>query len=70
MLKGCTLFFAATGFLIGVLSLLTGNTMSVNGRVIEGWQGVLTVTLALGFAGFIFGLVWYLVFRAIGIASE
>ena len=70
MLKGCTLVFTGTGFLIGVLSLFTGNTMSINGSVIEGWRGVWTVTLALGFAGFIFGLVWYLVFRAIGVASE
>ncbi len=70
MLKFCTIAFAALGFFVGSLSLLAGNTMSVNGTAIAGWRGVWTLTLALGASGFLFGLIWFLVLSAIGIATS
>jgi hypothetical protein len=70
VLKWCTVVFAGLGFFVSALSVLTGNTISVNGSAIAGWYGVWSVTLALGIAGFAFGLIWFLVFRAIAIASE
>ncbi len=70
MLKFCTIAFAALGFVTGSLSLLGGNTMSVNGMAIEGWRGVWTLTVALGTGGFLFGLIWFLVLSAIGIAAS
>ncbi|WP_059243782.1 hypothetical protein [Brucella vulpis] len=58
------------GFIAGTLSHLGGNTISVNGVAILGWFGVWTLTLALGFGGFAFGLIWALVFRALGLAAR
>nr|WP_247873755.1 MULTISPECIES: DUF4175 domain-containing protein [unclassified Brucella] len=52
------------------MSHLGGNTISVNGVAILGWFGVWTLTLALGFGGFAFGLIWALVFRALGLAAR
>nr|WP_130269519.1 hypothetical protein [Phyllobacterium myrsinacearum] len=57
------------GFAASALSLLSGNTISINGTAIGGWTGVWIVTLACGLGGFLFGAIWALVFRAIAIAS-
>ncbi|MGH6860707.1 MAG: hypothetical protein ACRECY_10645 [Phyllobacterium sp.] len=57
------------GFVPAALSLVSGNTISVNGIAIGGWTGVWSVTLACGLGGFLFGAIWALVFRAIAIAS-
>ncbi|HWT62699.1 MAG TPA: hypothetical protein VN150_08960 [Ochrobactrum sp.] len=70
MVKWCTAGGLALGFLAGSFSLIGGNTISINGMAIAGWYGVWTLTLALGFGGLIFGLIWALVFRAIGIATR
>ncbi|KAB0573045.1 hypothetical protein J3U99_01205 [Brucella pituitosa] len=70
MVKWCTAGGLALGFLAGSFSLIGGNTISINGMAIAGWYGVWTLTLALGFGGLIFGLIWALVFRAIGIAAR
>jgi hypothetical protein len=70
VLKWCTVSFAGLGFFSSTLSMLTGNTMSINGAAMNGWAAVWTITLALGFAGFLFGLIGFLVFRAIGLAAE
>lgn len=70
VLTWCTAGFAGMGFLFAALSQLSGNTISVNGAAIQGWAGVWSVTLALGVGGFLFGLVWFLVLSAIGVASE
>ncbi|ASV86634.1 putative membrane protein [Ochrobactrum quorumnocens] len=70
MIKWCTAGGLALGFLAGSFSLIGGNTISINGMAIVGWYGVWTLTLALGFGGLIFGLIWALVFRAIGIAAR
>jgi hypothetical protein len=70
VLKFSTVAFAALGFFAGSLSWLRGNTISINGMAIEGWSGVWTVTLALGFAGFLFGLIWFFVLSAIGVAAS
>ena len=68
-LRAMTVGFTAVGFLIGALSHLSGNAISVNGTAIEGWWGVWTVTLAMAAAGFLFGLIWFLVFRALAVAA-
>ncbi|EMG54433.1 hypothetical protein WYI_07097 [Ochrobactrum sp. CDB2] len=52
------------------MSLLGGNTISVNGMAIAGWYGVWILTFALGLGGFLFGLIWALVFRALGMAAR
>ncbi|MBA8822064.1 MULTISPECIES: hypothetical protein [unclassified Ochrobactrum] len=52
------------------MSLLGGNTISVNGLALAGWYGVWTLTLALGVGGLVFGLIWALVFRALGMAAR
>jgi hypothetical protein len=70
VLKWCTVGFAGLGFLVSALSVLGGNTISINGLAIEGWRGVWAVTIALGVAGFMFGLIWFLVMRAIAVAAE
>ncbi|WP_113498474.1 hypothetical protein [Brucella sp. NBRC 12953] len=70
MIKWCTTGGLALGFLAGSLSLLGGNTISVNGMAIAGWYGVWILTLALGLGGFLFGLIWALVFRALGMAAR
>lgn len=70
MIKWSTVIGLALGFLTGCLSLLGGNTISVNGMAIAGWYGVWTLALALGFAGLVFGLIWALVFRALGLAAR
>ncbi|MEK1886254.1 MAG: hypothetical protein AAAB35_01475 [Phyllobacterium sp.] len=57
------------GFVPSALSLLSGNTISVNGTAIGGWIGVWVVTFACGLGGFLFGAIWALVLRAIAIAS-
>ena len=44
--------------------------MSINGTAIKGWSGVWVLTVALGAAGFLFGLIWFLVLSAIGIAAS
>ncbi|WP_245581851.1 hypothetical protein [Phyllobacterium phragmitis] len=58
------------GFLTGVLSHLSGNTISANGMELSGWFGVWSLAAALGIAGFMFGLIWMLVFRALGEAAR
>ncbi|PQZ29983.1 hypothetical protein CQZ93_07365 [Ochrobactrum vermis] len=58
------------GFAAGTLSVLGGNTISVNGMALVGWYGVWVLTLALGTAGLAFGLIWALVFRALGLAAR
>ncbi|MBV2144571.1 hypothetical protein KUG47_13815 [Falsochrobactrum sp. TDYN1] len=58
------------GFIAGTLSLLGGNTISINGMALSGWYGVWIVTLAMGIAGLAFGLIWALVFRALGLAAR
>lgn len=70
MIKWCSVGGLALGFLAGALSLLGGNTMSINGRAISGWYGVWTLTFALGAGGLVFGLIWALVFRALGLAAR
>ncbi|QND54210.1 hypothetical protein HB779_13625 [Phyllobacterium sp. 628] len=57
------------GFVPSALSMLSGNTISINGTAIAGWSGVWSVTLACGLGGFLFGVICALVFRAIAIAS-
>ena len=69
-LKYSTVFFAGLGFVAGSLSLLRGDTISINGSAIEGWRGVWTITFALGAAGVLFGLIGFLVLSAIGIAAR
>ncbi|MBN9045868.1 MAG: hypothetical protein J0H18_09385 [Rhizobiales bacterium] len=58
------------GFVAGVLSRAGGHTISVNGTAIAGWYGVWALTLALGLGGLAFGLIWALVFRALGLAAR
>ncbi len=58
------------GFAAGTLSVLGGNTISINGMALAGWYGVWMLTLALGIAGLVFGLIWALVFRALGLATR
>ncbi|MFC4625259.1 hypothetical protein ACFO1V_08495 [Daeguia caeni] len=60
----------ALGFAAGTLSMLSGNTISVNGMPIAGWAGVWTLTLALGMGGFILGLIVALLVRALGLAAR
>nr|WP_210003782.1 hypothetical protein [Phyllobacterium sp. 1468] len=57
------------GFVPSALSLVSGNTISINGTAIGGWFGVWIVTLACGLGGFLFGAIWALVLRAIAMAS-
>ena len=70
MIKWCTVIGLALGFFAGVLSHLNGNTISVNGTAFAGWYGVWTLTVALGIGGLVFGLIWALVFRALGLATR
>lgn len=70
VLKFCTLFFTGIGFVAGALSIAGGNTISMNGTAIEGWRGVWVLTFGLGLGGFLFGLIWFLLLSAIGIAAQ
>lgn len=70
VLKYSTLIGLCLGFCASVLSFLSGNVISINGVALAGWYGVWSVTLALGLAGFFFGLIWALVFKAIGEAAK
>ncbi|MGO1161388.1 hypothetical protein [Brucella pseudogrignonensis] len=70
MIKWCTVGGLALGFMAGSLSLIGGNTISINGMAIAGWYGVWTLVFALGFGGLLFGLIWALVFRALGMAAR
>lgn len=70
ILKWSTIGGLGLGFAVGTLSHLSGNTISANGLVFEGWYGVWLITLACGAGGFLFGLCWMLVFRAIGEAAR
>jgi uncharacterized membrane protein YeaQ/YmgE (transglycosylase-associated protein family) len=69
ILKWSTLVGLVLGFVPSTLSLISGNTISVNGIAINGWTGVWIVTFACGLGGFLFGAIWALVLRAIAIAS-
>jgi hypothetical protein len=69
ILKWSTLIGFGLGFAASALSLVSGNTISINGTAIGGWTGVWVVTFACGLGGFLFGAIWALVFRAIAIAS-
>lgn len=70
VLKYSTLIGLGLGFAVSTLSSLSGNVISINGIALSGWYGVWSVTLALGLAGFFFGLIWALVFKALGIAAR
>lgn len=70
VLKWATLSGLVLGFVAGTLSYVSGNTISVNGTAIAGWYGVWLLTFALGIGGFCFGLIWALVFRALGDAAK
>ena len=70
VLKYSTLIGLGLGFGVSTLSFLSGNVISINGYALSGWYGVWCVTLALGLAGFCFGLIWALVFKAIGEAAR
>ncbi|MCF7671320.1 hypothetical protein KQ944_06735 [Bacillus subtilis] len=70
VLKYSTLIGLGLGFSVSALSFLAGNVISINGYALSGWYGVWTVTLALGAAGFCFGLIWALVFKALGEAAR
>ena len=69
ILKWSTLIGIGLGFVPSALSLVSGNTISINGTAIGGWFGVWIVTLACGLGGFLFGAIWALVLRAIAMAS-
>jgi hypothetical protein len=69
ILKWSTLIGLGLGFVPSALSLVSGNTISINGTAIGGWLGVWIVTFACGLGGFLFGAIWALVLRAIAIAS-
>ena len=69
ILKWSTLIGIVLGFAPAALSLVAGNTISINGVAIAGWKGVWLVTFACGLGGFLFGAIWALVFRAIALAS-
>lgn len=69
ILKWSTLIGLGLGFVPSALSLVSGNTISINGTAIGGWFGVWIVTFACGLGGFLFGAIWALVLRAIAIAS-
>jgi hypothetical protein len=69
ILKWSTVIGLLLGFVPATLSLVSGNTISINGIAIDGWTGVWIVTLACGLGGFLFGAIWALVLRAIAIAS-
>lgn len=69
ILKWSTIIGILLGFVPAALSLVSGNTISINGNAIDGWAGVWIVTLACGLGGFLFGAIWALVFRAIALAS-
>jgi hypothetical protein len=69
ILKWSTIIGILLGFVPAALSLVSGNTISINGNAIHGWAGVWIVTLACGLGGFLFGAIWALVFRAIALAS-
>jgi hypothetical protein len=70
ILKWSTLAGLLLGFVPSALSMVSGNTISINGTAIAGWAGVWIVTLACGLGGFLFGAIWALVLRAIAIASR
>lgn len=70
VLKYSTLIGLGLGFGASALSFLSGNVISINGVALTGWFGVWSVTLALGLAGFFFGLIWALVFKAIAEAAK
>lgn len=70
VLKYSTLIGLGLGFGVSTLSFLSGNVISINGIALSGWYGVWSVTLALGLGGFFFGLIWTLVFKAIGEAAK
>ena len=69
VLKWSTVAGLLLGFVPAALSVASGNTISVSGVAIDGWNGVWVATLACGLGGFLFGAIWALVFRAIAIAS-
>jgi len=69
ILKWSTLIGIGLGFVPSALSLVSGNTISINGTAMGGWFGVWIVTLACGLGGFLFGAIWALVLRAIAMAS-
>ena len=70
VLKYSTFIGVGLGFGVSTLSFLSGNVISINGYALSGWYGVWAVTLALGIAGFAFGLIWALVFKALGEAAR
>lgn len=70
VLKYSTLIGLGLGFGVSTLSFLAGNVISINGYALSGWYGVWIVTFALGLAGFGFGLIWALVFKALGEAAR
>lgn len=70
VLKYSTLIGLGLGFGVSTLSFLAGNVISINGYALSGWYGVWIVTFALGLAGLGFGLIWTLVFKALGEAAR
>ncbi len=69
-LKRSTIWFIVLGFVGSASSMLGEGGVTFNGMLISGWKGVWYTTLIMAVAGFAFGCIWLLLFRALSLASK
>lgn len=63
------ILFMVMGFLASFAAMRNGG-VTFNGVLVEGWTGVWYVTGITAFAGFLFGAIWLLLFKAMSMASK
>ncbi|MGB7432204.1 MAG: hypothetical protein WA921_07020 [Ahrensia sp.] len=70
VLKWSVVCFTVLGFAAGFAAISNGSGITLNGRLIEGWVGVWTLTGLCSVAGALFGLIWVLIFKALAMAAK
>lgn len=69
ILRVSIILFTVMGFLASFAAMQNGG-VTFNGVLVEGWIGVWYVTGIAAVAGFLFGAIWLLLFKAMSMASK
>ena len=69
ILRISIILFTVLAFLASFAAMRNGG-VTFNGVLVQGWTGVWYVTGIAAIAGFLFGCVWLLLFKAMSMASK
>lgn len=70
VLKICTIVFTILGFLGAFAAVQGTGGLTISGELMTGWRAIWFVTAAMAMAGFLFGSIWLIIFKALSIASK